>query len=887
MNDRRKPTAKKHKTWDGDGELIISGGCARLEDDRGRVLGKSTFTKPTLPEIGDEVSIAGRVVQIEAESSKEPGSKASIAIQGDAEACLGRSNIAKHTGDKVKHPLQGKPASPSAHSLKRKRHISSKDDGEHDIPTTYTTNKVRKVSTKQNEPAARLPPPPPKLMLHAKFKTPLLFNNVLTKSDGPRGAPVPRHDPNAEDALTLKRPDSSPVGKNIVDVVVDPILTKHLRPHQREGVSFLYECVMGMRSYGGEGAILADEMGLGKTLQTIALLWTLLKQNPIYEDGPAVKKALIVCPVTLISNWRKEFWKWLGKERVGVLVVDNEKRTKLTDFTHGKAYQVMIIGYEKLTQVQSELQKGVGIDLVIADEAHRLKSAQNQAAAAIKSLNTERRIVLTGTPMQNNLSEYFTLVDFVNPGLLGKYSAFKRKFEDVIIAGQQQNIHSKDRKKAKAKSRELAELTEQFILRRTADVLAKFLPQKTEYVLFCKPELEQAKALRNAVTSGYLGAVLYDRQATLQLIHILKQLCNSPSLVKAAASEVPDGMTDGATLCIRDIVNGIPNAIPQAADGSAKLRVLDSLLQSIRLKSPDEKVVIVSNYTSTLDLVQRYLRWPYLRLDGSTPAVKRGPLVEQFNMSSPDKHFAFLLSAKAGGLGLNLIGASRLILFDTDWNPAIDLQAMARIHRDGQKRHCFIYRLLIMGSIDEKIFQRQVSKMELADEIVDSKSHDTTFSYDELRDLFTFDESGICLTHQSLGCDCGGRGEMPAGPLDADQSKNNTPDEENDAPLSSFVYASSFTSENGDVDDSHPELQGARKQIGIKTFMRYQHIDPSSFAGDSVAGTDRSLEDVVEDTALFRCMRPQGDSSRIAFAFARGSTAQPFEQTCDGVAVPC
>jgi DNA repair and recombination protein RAD54B len=134
-------------------------------------------------------------------------------------------------------------------------------------------------------------------------------------------------------------------------VVVDPFLSQHLRPHQREGVEFLYQCVMGMKSFEGQGAILADEMGLGKTLQTIALLWTLMKQNPIYGDSPVVKKALIVCPVTLINNWRKEFKKWLGNERIGVLVVDS--KTNLRDFIGGKTYSVLVIGYEKVCSIFS------------------------------------------------------------------------------------------------------------------------------------------------------------------------------------------------------------------------------------------------------------------------------------------------------------------------------------------------------------------------------------------------------------------------------------------------------------------------------------------------------------------------------------------------------
>jgi DNA repair and recombination protein RAD54B len=266
---------------------------------------------------------------------------------------------------------------------------------------------------------------PKSVAINRNFKNPLLSNTILAKVDGPK--PTPRHDPHAENALVMRRPRSVPRGSQIVDVVVDPVLCKALRPHQREGIRFMYECVMGMRE-SGEGAILADEMGLGKTLQTIALLWTLLKQNPIYEAGPVIKKALIVCPVTLINNWRKEIKKWLGNERVGVFVADGAK-INLRDFTMGRSYSIMIIGYERLRLVQEELKKGAGIDIVVADEGHRLKTAQNKSAQAILGLNTNRRIILSGTPIQNDLSEFFVMVDFVNPGLLGKYSKFKKDFE--------------------------------------------------------------------------------------------------------------------------------------------------------------------------------------------------------------------------------------------------------------------------------------------------------------------------------------------------------------------------------------------------------------------------------------------------------------------------
>ena len=573
------------------------------------------------------------------------------------------------------------------------------------------------------------------------------------------GAPTPRHNPDAIGALVMKRPRDIPKGKQIVDVVLDPLLGQKLRPHQREGVKFLYECVMGMRSFNGQGALLADEMGLGKTLQTIALIWTLLKQNPIYGAGGVIKKALIVCPVTLMDNWKREFNKWLGNQNIGVFVADGQN-IRLSDFTHGRSYSVMIIGYEKLRSVQEELKKGGGIDIVIADEGHRLKTKENKAAQAIKNLNTPMRVVLSGTPMQNDLSEFFVMVDFVNPGLLGTYNTFKKEFEVPIMKSRQPGASAKDVEKGTARGEELSSLTKEFILRRPATILNDFLPPKTEYVLFCKPTQAQAEVYQHVLESPVFGKVLGSPEASLQLITMLKKVCNSPTLLTMNDKSAEPTNGNVATL-----LDNVPSSLLRMSPlvASSKMRVLDRMVKHLS-KMTSEKIVLVSNYTSTLDLLGQHLSrlsLPFLRLDGSTPAAKRQGLINQFNKTDASKSFAFLLSAKSGGAGINLIGASRLVLFDVDWNPATDLQAMARIHRDGQKLPVKIYRFLMAGGMDEKIYQRQITKMGLADSVVDGKKNDASFSAEELRDLFRLDLKASCQTHDLLGCDCGGRGLEP------------------------------------------------------------------------------------------------------------------------------
>lgn len=467
--------------------------------------------------------------------------------------------------------------------------------------------------------------PAPHLTSTAKiFKTPLLSSTIIPKSTT---KPMPRHDPEAENSLVMPHYSAQGLGskKQIVDVVVDPYLSQHLRPHQREGVTFLYECVMRMKPIKGQGAILADEMGLGKTLQTIALLWTLLKQNPIYGDQPVVKKALVVCPVTLINNWRKEFHKWLGNERISVFVADS--KANLRDFTAGKIYNVMIIGYEKLQKVHTELQKA-NIDIVVADEGHRLKTEKNKSAQAIRALNTPRRIILSGTPLQNDLHEFFIMVDFVNPGLLESYSTFRKQFENHIVKSRQPGASKSAIELGKSRADKLTEITALMVLRRTAEILSEYLPPKKEYVIFCRPTSRQLEVYRKILESSAFQSCLQDPHTSLLLITVLKKLCNTPGLLLNK-----DKDTENKT--VTELLSGVdPNMLRStAASTSGKLRVLSRILGVLK-ESTDEKIVLVSNYTRTLDVLQSLLcarGLSFLRLDGSTPNDKRQELVDRFN----------------------------------------------------------------------------------------------------------------------------------------------------------------------------------------------------------------------------------------------------------------
>ncbi|KAJ6111134.1 DNA repair and recombination protein [Penicillium sp. IBT 16267x] len=841
----RKPSAKKNKTWDGDGILTARAGYVTLRDVGGKDMGRAMFEAELEP--GKMLYVGGKEVEIDSEISR-------------GEYLAGKNIVQATTPAPT--PLKKSRKTPLS-ALKTSDDQNSKSLG-------------RAGSLKRG--ASALDGDGKGHSGFGAYKKPYLDDSILPTHPV---KVVPRHDPTAPGALVMPRPTSVPDGKQIVDVVVDPLLTKSLRQHQREGVQFLYECVMGMRSFNGEGAILADDMGMGKTLQTIALLWTLLKQNPIYGAPPVIKKALIVCPVTLINNWRKEFRKWLGNERIGVFVFD-DKRKRLTDFTKGKSYSIMIVGYEKLRTAQEGLAKGAGVDIIIADEGHRLKTLSNKSGLAIQSLNAAKRVILSGTPIQNDLSEFFAAVDLVNPGILGTFKAFIREFETPIVRSRQPEATRKEIEKGEARSEELRELTSKFILRRTADILAKYLPPKTEYVLFCNPTRSQATIYQAVLASPLFQSAMGNSESALQLITILKKLCNSPSLLTAKNNNSPSET-------ITSLLASLPQSLMRhfSPSASAKVRVLDQILDSMR-SNTSEKIVLVSNYTSTLNLLANLLTslgLPFLRLDGSTPAQKRQPLVDDFNRLPADKCFAFLLSAKAGGMGLNLIGASRLVLFDVDWNPATDIQAMARIHRDGQKHHCRIYRVILKGSLEEKIWQRQVTKIGLADSVMEHKNSVAQFSTAELRDLFRLDENSRCQTHDLLGCDCGGKGIVASSSSGAttpnpktdedgisDSELSELSDEEPDYPK--LVKASEVDMDEQERSIRDSSRRGRKQKDSMhQSLAQYAHIDPSVLAS---AEDEEEMAAIIDDDVLLSLLKDE--CNRIGYIFKKVNGAEVESQ---------
>nr|XP_019948182.1 PREDICTED: DNA repair and recombination protein RAD54B-like [Paralichthys olivaceus] len=450
----------------------------------------------------------------------------------------------------------------------------------------------------------------------------------------------------------------------------------------------------------------------------------------------------------------------------GVIQVSDHR---IEQFVLSPLHSVLVISYEMLLRSQEQVQK-VDFGLVICDEGHRLKNSTIKTSSALSSLSCNRRVILTGTPVQNDLQEFYALIEFVNPGILGSLTAYRKVYEEPILRSRQPSCTEEERVLGEDRAAELSRLTGMFILRRTQEIINRYLPPRLDWTLFCDPSPLQLELYRHLLCHRVFRACLQGSTQThthLACITALKKLCNHPGLLYSTVKERLNHGSEESS-----IYDGLVDLFPESYSSgglnmtdSGKLLVLSDLLTAIRQLNPSDRVVVVSNYTQTLDLLQDFcvhMGYTFCRLDGHTPTNKRQRLVDSFN-SSYSPNFVFLLSSKAGGVGLNLIGASHLVLYDIDWNPANDIQAMARVWRDGQKKTVHIYRLLTAGTIEERIFQRQVSKQGLSGTVVDlgKGAEHTSFSSNELRDLFSLTDTPS-LTHDLLNCSCSMDGSVQA-----------------------------------------------------------------------------------------------------------------------------
>lgn len=765
----RKRSNKKHKPWEGDGCILVTetGSVLKIEQKGSfRPVGRSKTT-----ETEGTLRFGSYEAEIDCETTKEELHRLGDVSRGSS------------------LPVRA-PAPPV-----RTRGVPVGAD------------QIRLQKSKLT-PQIPLEPDP----------APLL--SPVVRAPEPQLLPPPQLVPQLSPRLLLPGPNVP--GAKLVEV--DPLLTQHLKPHQREGVAFVYSCLLGLRQKDFHGALLADEMGLGKTLMTITTIWTLLKQSPFPETKKMASKVVICCPVSLIDNWRREFVKWLGTYRVGVLCLNSKQvsaareKEDITNFGKNNVYQVVIMSYEKALSCSLELST-LNIDILVCDEGHRLKSSANRVFKVLLGLKVQRRLILTGTPIQNDLNEFFTIINFINPGILGSAADFQKNYLRPILRARDVNCRDPGTiRDGESKSAELISLTKSFILRRTKEVISNYLPAKTDVIVFCAPSALQKSLFKAVVESARFNSVLKsETKDVLSMILLFRKICNSPSLLQddlLFASFTKN--TDLASLPLSSKTTG------------SKINVLIPLL--LEFHAVGEKVVLVSNYAQTLDFLETVLlklNHQYCRLDGSTPGKSRDQLVREFNRCPTYK--VFLLSAKAGGVGINLVGASRLILFDNDWNPLVDLQAMARVHRYGQTKPVFIYRLFTTGAIDEKIFQRQLMKNNLSDMFLDEKAGSALniFDFDDLKDLFTIVDTD-CNTHDLIDCDCNGTGEYIDLCQSVESSQVNDTQEDELLPSSGWMSALEFKATDN--------TSAAKKQVMRTALSNYKHFDPNMFGSEVDTG---------------------------------------------------
>ncbi len=545
-----------------------------------------------------------------------------------------------------------------------------------------------------------------------------------------------------------------------------------MRPHQKEGVQFLYKCVTESAVLQ-RGAILADDMGLGKSLQTIALLETLLKQGP--QGIPTVKKALVVAPSSLLDNWRAEIRKWVGEASTVKAIIlgtsssttskhEREKKQTILDFKFGRLYNIGIISYETLRKYAVELSGS--IDILVADEGHRIKSASGNKTidALVLASKNSRRVLLSGTPLQNNLSELYAMCDYVRPGMLGTYASFQNVFAGPIEKSRDKRAKEEVKILGAARLEELKNMLAPFMLRRSAEVNRAYLPRLSSYAVFCRPSDRQVSMIKDILQRRW-HSDMYVGDEALVLLGELRKVCGHPLLLDGDRQDEPQGAEGNRNgNAVPDGSNNMFDRSAAADDAaSGKMETALGLVDRI-VNGMGERIVMVSQWTSMLNVLESAIKkrgFTTARLDGSTPVAKRQDIVNAFNNNGVGQ--VFLLSTQAGGVGLNLIGANRLVLYDSHWNPALDSQAMARIWRDGQTKQCYIYRMITAGTVEEKIYQRQMMKGQLARCCVmaesttleastssKGKKEGGSFTKEELKELFKIKVGVSCMTADQL-----------------------------------------------------------------------------------------------------------------------------------------
>jgi superfamily II DNA or RNA helicase len=467
-------------------------------------------------------------------------------------------------------------------------------------------------------------------------------------------------------------------------------LDEILRPYQKEGVAWMR--FLRENFFSG---ILADEMGLGKTLQALAFLRWVREQTPAEARRPF----LVVCPTSLVFNWAAETKKFTPGLKV--LAMSGSQRQRL--FEHIPQHDLVVTSYA-LIRRDLDRYRGYEFDTVVLDEAQHIKNRQTQNAQAVKSVRAPHRLVLTGTPMENSVLDLWSIFDFLMPGYLGAAKDFRERYEIPIARDRDRDAQAR-----------LARRVRPFLLRRLKREVAAELPEKIEQVAYCEMTRDQAAlygevldASRREVLAAVDGQGLAkSRMVILTALLRLRQICCDLRLLR---------------------MDNVP-----AENASAKLDLFGELLQEVI--DGGHRVLVFSQFVEMLRLIRERLdaeEIPFCYLDGSTS--NRGAVVEQFQSSQSIP--VFLISLKAGGVGLNLTAADTVIHFDPWWNPAVEQQATDRAHRIGQVNVVTSYKLITRGTIEEKILQLQNRKRALLEGMLgDEEALAQSLSWEEIQEL--------------------------------------------------------------------------------------------------------------------------------------------------------
>ncbi|XP_010900332.1 probable global transcription activator SNF2L1 isoform X1 [Esox lucius] len=448
-----------------------------------------------------------------------------------------------------------------------------------------------------------------------------------------------------------------------------------LRDYQVRGLNWmisLYE--------NGINGILADEMGLGKTLQTIALLGYLKHYRNI--PGPH----MVLVPKSTLHNWMNEFKRWVPTLKAVCLIGDKDARAAfIRDVMMPGEWDVCVTSYEMVIREKSVFKKFNWRYLVI-DEAHRIKNEKSKLSEIVREFKTTNRLLLTGTPLQNNLHELWSLLNFLLPDVFNSANDFDSWFDTNNCLGDQKLVER------------LHAVLRPFLLRRIKAEVEKNLPPKKEvkiYLGLSKMQREWYTRILMKDIDILNSSGKTDKMRLLNILMQLRKCCNHPYLFDGAEPG-PPYTTD-----------------THLVTNSGKMVALDKLLPKVQEQG--SRVLIFSQMTRVLDILEDYCMWrgyEYCRLDGNTPHEARQEAIEAYNAENSIK-FIFMLSTRAGGLGINLATADVVILYDSDWNPQVDLQAMDRAHRIGQKKPVRVFRLITDNTVEERIVERAEMKLRL------------------------------------------------------------------------------------------------------------------------------------------------------------------------------